>query len=105
MRRLETVLIAIAVIFYVWFVAHFGVANLWHYVALAGWGLALTVSLETIARIANTFGWRVVIADYPRSLSFHELFFARIGGEANDYITPSAQLGGQFVMALTVRDK
>jgi hypothetical protein len=33
------------------------------------------------------------------------LFAARIGGEAIDYVTPSAQLGGQFVMALTLRDK
>jgi uncharacterized membrane protein YbhN (UPF0104 family) len=105
MRRLETFLIAVAAVFYVWFASHFGIDNLWKYVAKAGWGLALTVALETIARIANTIGWRVTIADYPRSLSFAELFFARIGGEAIDYVTPSAQLGGQFVMALTVRDK
>jgi hypothetical protein len=30
---------------------------------------------------------------------------ARIAGEATDYVTPSAQLGGQFVMALMVRRK
>jgi len=72
---------------------------------MAGWGLALTISLEAIARIANTLGWRVTIEDYPRSLRFVELFGARIGGEAIDYVTPSAQLGGQFVMAVEVREK
>ena len=30
---------------------------------------------------------------------------ARIAGEAVDYVTPSAQLGGQFVMAMMVRHK
>jgi hypothetical protein len=34
-----------------------------------------------------------------------ELFATRIAGEAVDYVTPSAQLGGQFVMAMMVRHK
>jgi len=72
---------------------------------MAGWGLALTISLEALARIANTLGWRVTIEDYPPKLRFIELFAARIGGEAIDYVTPSAQLGGQFVMAVDVREK
>jgi glycosyltransferase 2 family protein len=105
MRRLETCFIVLALIFYAWFVSHFGVGELLGYVRLAGWGLALTISLESVSRILNTIGWRVVIEDYPRDLSFIELFAARIGGEAVDYVTPSAQLGGQFVMALTVREK
>ena len=33
------------------------------------------------------------------------MFAARIAGEAVDYVTPTAQLGGQFVMALMVRRK
>lgn len=105
MRRLETCFIVLALIFYVWFVAHFGVNDLLGYVRLAGWGLALTIALESVSRIMNTLGWRATIEDYPPDLSFIELFAARIGGEAVDYVTPSAQLGGQFVMALTVRKK
>jgi uncharacterized membrane protein YbhN (UPF0104 family) len=58
-----------------------------------------------LARVANTLGWRVTIEDYPPKLRFVELFAARIGGEAIDYVTPSAQLGGQFVMAVDVREK
>jgi Lysylphosphatidylglycerol synthase TM region len=105
MRRVETIFIALAALFYIWFLAHFGPGEVLHYVRLAGWGLVLTISLESVARVANTLGWRVTITDYPRTLSLLELFAARIGGEAVDYTTPSAQLGGQFVMALTVREK
>ncbi len=105
MRRLETIFIVLAAAFYIWFLAHFGPGEVVHYVRLAGWGLALTISLESLARIANTLGWRVTIARYPRGLRLLELFAARIGGEAVDYTTPSAQLGGQFVMALMVRRK
>jgi uncharacterized membrane protein YbhN (UPF0104 family) len=105
MRRVETFLIVIAIAFYVWFVAHYGPGQVLGYIRLVGWGLALTIALETLSRVANTLGWRVTIEHYPPRLGLLELFAARIGGEAIDYVTPSAQLGGQFVMAVEVRDK
>lgn len=105
MRRVETLIIVLALAFYVWFLRRFGVAHVFDYVRVAGWGLVATIALETVARFANTLGWRVTIENYPRSLSLGELFVARIAGEAIDYVTPSAQLGGQFVMALMVRRK
>ena len=105
MRRVETILIVLSLIFYSWFVAHFGSAQIFSYLRLAGWGLALTISLEAVARFVNTVGWRVTICDCPPSLGMTQLFFTRIAGEAVDYVTPSAQLGGQFVMAMMVRHK
>ena len=105
MRRVETFFIIIAIAFYAWFLTHYGPRQVLGYVRMAGWGLALTISLEALARIANTLGWRVTIEHYPAKLKFVELFAARIGGEAIDYVTPSAQLGGQFVMAVDVREK
>src|SRR5438128_11265706 len=105
MRRAETLIIVLALGFYVWLLGHFGLGHLVEYVRLVGWGLAATITLEAVARIANTIGWRITIKDYPSNLAFGELFVARIAGEAVDYVTPSAQLGGQFVMALMVRRK
>jgi uncharacterized protein (TIRG00374 family) len=105
MRRGETFLILLALGFYAWFLRRLGLGHVYEYVRLAGWVLVLTCSLEAVARIANTIGWRVTISDYPRRLSFVELFSARIAGEAVDYVTPSAQLGGQFLMAVMVRNK
>jgi glycosyltransferase 2 family protein len=103
MRRLETILIVLGFAFYAWLIHRIGPHSVMHYVQLAGWGLALTVSLEAAARLANTLGWRISIVDCPRQLTFMKLFAARIAGEAIDYTTPSAQLGGQFVMAMMVR--
>jgi uncharacterized membrane protein YbhN (UPF0104 family) len=105
MRRVETLIIVLSLGFYVWFLRRFGVNDVMSYVKLAGWGLLLTISLESISRIANTLGWRVTIEHCPKRLGFGELFLTRISGEAVDYVTPSAQLGGQFVMALMVRHK
>jgi uncharacterized membrane protein YbhN (UPF0104 family) len=103
MRRLETIIVILALAFYAWFLSHFGTRQVWDYVRLAGWGLVLTISLEAIARVANTFGWWVTIGSYGHDLRFGQLFAARIAGEAVDYVTPSAQLGGQFVSAMMVR--
>jgi glycosyltransferase 2 family protein len=105
MRRLETFIILLAIGFYVWFLSRFGFSDVGRYLRYAGWGLVFTVSLETVARLANTLGWRLTIINRPPGLSFGELFVARISGEAVDYVTPSAQLGGQFVMAMMVRAK
>ena len=102
MRRLESIIVVLALAFYVWFLSHFGTREVFAYVRLAGWGLVLTISIETFARLANTLGWLVTIGPY-NALPFRQLFFARIAGEAVDYVTPSAQLGGQVVMAMMVR--
>lgn len=103
MRRVETLIVLLALGFYAWFLRRFGWTDVWHYVRLAGWGLVLTVTLEAFARLANTLGWRATIDHCPPDLGFGELFAARIAGEAVDYVTPSAQIGGQFVMAMMVR--
>jgi hypothetical protein len=105
MRRIETLILILALGFYVWFLRHFGFSHVVDSVRLVGWGLAGTIALEAVSRLMNTVGWRVTIQNCPRGLRFSELFVARIAGEAIDYVTPSAQLGGQFVMALMVRQK
>jgi uncharacterized membrane protein YbhN (UPF0104 family) len=105
MRRIESLILILALGFYVWFLRRFGFGQVFSYVRLVGWGLALTIALEAVARFSNTLGWRTVIPNLPPNLGIAELFMARIAGEATDYVTPSAQLGGQFVMALMVRAK
>jgi uncharacterized membrane protein YbhN (UPF0104 family) len=105
MRRVETILIVLSLLFYVWFLKHFGPSEIFSYLRIAGWGLALTIALEFVARFVNTIGWRVTIVDFPPALGLTQLFVARIAGEAIDYVTPSAQIGGQFVMAMMVRHK
>lgn len=103
MRRLETLFIVIGLLFYAWLLRDLGMSSIFANLKLVGWGLGVTIAMEAVSRIANTLGWRTVIEDCPRELTFPKLFAARIAGEAIDYTTPSVQLGGQVVMALMVR--
>src|SRR6516164_9103303 len=97
MRRIETLITLIAFQFYGWFLWHFGTASVLRDLRLSWWGLSVTVCLDASLLTANTAGWRAAIVPCPNHLSFRELFAARIAGEAIDYITPTAQLGGSFV--------
>src|SRR5579875_204967 len=103
MRRLETIFIVVGIAFYGWLIHSIGLHSVFANLTRVGWGIGVTIALEGVARIANTLGWRTVIERCPRGLTFSRLFAARIAGEAIDYTTPSAQLGGQFVMAMMVR--
>lgn len=103
MRRLETIFIIIGLIFYGWLVHSLGLRSVYANLTRVGWGLGVTIAMEGIARFANTLGWRAAIENCPPRLTLSRLFTARIAGEAIDYTTPSAQLGGQVVMALMVR--
>ncbi len=103
MRRLETIFIVIGLSFYGWLIHDLGLRSVYADLRLVGWGLGVTIAMEAVARFANTFGWRATIENCPRELTLPKLFTARIAGEAIDYTTPSAQLGGQVVMALMVR--
>ena len=105
MRRIETLITLIAFQFYGWFLWHFGTASVLRDLRLSWWGLSVTVCLDASLLTANTAGWRAAIVPCPNHLSFRELFAARIAGEAIDYITPTAQLGGSFVSAMMIRDK
>src|SRR5205823_10324381 len=98
LRKIETALLLVGLVFYAWFLHRLGAYRVYDSVRMVGWGLAITIALETVARVANAVGWRVTIVKWPQRLSLLQLFKARIAGEAIDYTTPSAQLGGQFLM-------
>ena len=105
MKRFESLVIVLALGFYAWFLKRFGFKQIIDYVLMAGWGLFLTISLESVARTANTIGWRATISRCPRDLSLFRMFAARLAGDAIDYVTPSAQLGGELLRATMVRNK
>jgi putative membrane protein len=64
---------------------------------VVGWGIFLIIGQEGLAYLANTLGW---LAAFPRprpAIPFRQLLAARIAGDAVNYVTPTATLGGEFV--------
>lgn len=63
---------------------------------LVGWGIVLIVGQEILAILANTLGWRAVFPSERPPPPFGQLLAARIAGDAVNYVTPTATLGGEF---------
>ena len=64
---------------------------------LVGWGFVPIVLQECMACLANTLGWRAAFGRPRPPIPFLHLVAARIAGDAINYVTPTATLGGEFV--------
>lgn len=74
-----------------------GLDALWRDLCLLGWGLVVFVLLEGIVDIFHTVGWRYCLSPPYRSLSFFRLFGIRLAGTSVNYVTPTADLGGEVI--------
>lgn len=68
-------------------------ANLRH----VGPGVLLIVLQEICAITANTAGWRLSFPSLPTRVPFVSVMAARLAGDAVNYLTPTASIGGEFI--------
>ena len=94
-KKLQTVLLVLGVVFLAVLLARVGVRELWHELALLGWGLIPLMLGEGVAEMIHTFGWRRCLSGPLRSLSWWTLFRIRMAGYAINFLTPTAALGGE----------
>ena len=82
---------------FVFLVGDLGPSTVLKNLRLVGWGIAPIILQEILAYSANTLGW---LAAFPRrqpAIPLMQLLAARIAGDAVNYVTPTATLGGEFV--------
>jgi len=72
-------------------------------VRAVGWGVALIVFQEILAYSANTLGWWYAFPTPRPAVRFTQLLATRIAGDAINYVTPTATLGGEFVRVRVLR--
>jgi putative membrane protein len=70
---------------------------------LVGWGIVPIILQEAAAYLANTLGWRAAFPQPRPAISLRRLLAARIAGDAVNYVTPTASLGGEFVRSRLLR--
>jgi len=93
----ERVFLISGVILFVFLLHKLGVRTVVINLRLVGWGIAPIVLQEILAYTANTFGWRAAFSSPRPRIAFTKLLAARIAGDAVNYLTPTATLGGEFV--------
>lgn len=63
------------------------------------------IAVYTLAQIAFCAAWHVILVTYQRSIRFRDTFRAYAAGDALNMTVPSANLAGEPVKVLLMRDK
>ena len=95
MRRLNLILLTIAVGFFFWILNEVGWANVGHYLRQVGWYWPLLLLPYGLVNCLEAVSWKYLIVNLPRTISLSRLFWLRLGGEALNQLTPTASLGGE----------
>jgi uncharacterized membrane protein YbhN (UPF0104 family) len=103
--RLDRILLLAGIALFAWLVARIGAAEVLANLMVVGWGIVPVIAQEILAYGANTAGWWAAFrAPRPR-VPLLRLLEARIVGDAVNYLTPTAGLGGEFVRAHYLRQQ
>ncbi len=95
MRRLNLILLAIAVIFFFWVLNEVGWAKLWDHLRQVGWYWPVLLLPYGLVNWLEAISWSFILVDLPPQTSMLRLFWLRLGGEALNQLTPTASLGGE----------
>ncbi|HEV2330700.1 MAG TPA: lysylphosphatidylglycerol synthase domain-containing protein [Verrucomicrobiae bacterium] len=99
MKKLHISLLALGLVFLGYLVLRIGPARLWNEFVSLGWGLALFVGFEFLAEGLHTKGWSYCLSGPYRRISWFQLFRIRMAGNAINYLTPTAAVGGEVTKA------
>ncbi|HVN86526.1 MAG TPA: lysylphosphatidylglycerol synthase domain-containing protein [Candidatus Binatia bacterium] len=102
-RRIERTLLVGGVVLFGVLLHEIGAAAVLDNVRAVGWAIVLIVAQEVLAYTANTLGWWYAFPSPRPSLAFSQLLATRIAGDAVNYVTPTATLGGEFVRVRMLR--
>jgi uncharacterized protein (TIRG00374 family) len=90
--------LALGVALFIWLLASIGIEPLWREAADLGWGVVVIVAIEGFADLIHTSAWRMCF--WPRyRRSPLQLWGAHLAGNAINFLTPTATLGGEVVRA------
>lgn len=99
----ERVFLISGMILFVFLLRELGVQTVLGNLQLVGWGIAPIIMQEFLSYIANTLGWLAAFPSPRPHIRFTNLLKARIAGDAVNYLTPTATLGGEFVRTRYLR--
>jgi uncharacterized membrane protein YbhN (UPF0104 family) len=74
-----------------------GIDTLVRDLRLLGWSLGVILLVESVSVVLNTGGWALAFPRGERAISIRRLLAARLAGDAINYLTPSASVGGELL--------
>jgi len=105
LRTTERVFLVGGLVLLVVLIRELGAATVLDNLRLVGWGIVPIIAQEVLAYAANTVGWLCAFAPPRPRIGFAWLFGARLAGDAINYVTPTATIGGEFVRGRMIEDR
>jgi uncharacterized membrane protein YbhN (UPF0104 family) len=81
-----------------------GLGTLIRDLRLLGWWLAAILLVESVGVALNTVGWALAFPRGERAVGAGRLLAARLAGDAINYLTPSATVGGELLRVRLLRE-
>ena len=76
----------------------FDPARVWGHLLAFGWGFAVVLPFQICDHMLNAVAWKLAFPpERAGGASFWDLVRVRIAGDGVNYLTPSANIGGEFV--------
>jgi uncharacterized protein (TIRG00374 family) len=103
LRRLNLILLTVAIIFFVWILNEVGWDKLGRHLRQVGWYWPVLLLPYGLVNWLEAVSWKYILIDLPEKTSLSRLFWLRLGGEALNQLTPTASLGGEPFKAARLR--
>jgi hypothetical protein len=89
-------LAGVATFLYLLFAFH--PSRVWERLVAFGWGFAVLMPFQIFDHMLNALGWKLAFPpESAPGATFWDLVRVRIAGDGVNYLTPSANIGGEFV--------
>ncbi len=101
MRYVRVFGVVLGFFLFYWILQHADLAAVWGQIRGLRWRFAVLFSFYAIIFALDTMGWKWALnSRVKKSIPWHQLFRIRLAGEALNYVTPSAWIGGEPVKAI-----
>jgi putative membrane protein len=103
LRITERVFLIGGLVLLVFLIRELGASTVLANLRLVGWGIIPIILQESVSYLANTLGWWAAFSEPRPAIRLTQLLQVRIAGDAVNYVTPTATLGGEFVRTRLLR--
>lgn len=105
MNLFKKIIFIVAAALFLWIIARTGPALIWHQIASLNWLILVVIFAYLIIYFFDTMGWRMAFRKEVKLPNLWRFFLARQAGEAINYTTPSAYIGGEPVKAMVLKKR
>jgi uncharacterized protein (TIRG00374 family) len=105
LRRLNLILLAIAVVFIFWLLQKVGWHTIGEYLRRVGWYWPLLLLPYGLVNLLEAISWKYLLLSRDKIPSLNCLFWLRLGGESLNQLTPTASLGGEPFKAAALQSR